>query len=149
MAYTYDYPMPAVTTDCAILNKKSRTITEILLIKRLKEPFKNYWALPGGYVEIDEELDDAAKRELFEETGIKHDELKQLLTVGTLGRDPRYRTISIVYFGYYDAETMIIKAGDDAVDAKWFPINCLPELAFDHEKIIKNVLSCLKYSKSD
>ena len=137
--------MPAVTVDCIIYRKSgNNSDVEILLIKRAGEPFKDQWALTGGFIEIDEELDDAAKRELFEETGIIHDNLQQLFTVGTVDRDPRQRTISIIYCGLFNSETMIIKAGDDAKAAEWFDIDKLPPLAFDHNEVIlkaKNVLS--------
>lgn len=136
MTFTYDYPMPAVTVDAVII-RKNDVSDDILLIKRGREPFKDMWALPGGFIEIDEELDVAVKRELFEETGIIHHNLRQLFTVGTVGRDPRYRTISVVYGGFFDGNNMSIKAGDDATAAVWFQVSSLPELAFDHKDVIK------------
>jgi 8-oxo-dGTP diphosphatase len=138
MSFIYEYPMPAVTVD-AVVYRKTGLSDEILLIKRLNEPFKGQWALPGGFIEIDEELDDAVTRELQEETGIIHDSLKQLFTVGTVGRDPRYRTISVIYFGWYDDNKMQARAGDDASDVQWFDLNKLPSLAFDHLDVIKKV----------
>lgn len=143
MPYTYPYPMPAVTVDAVIL-RKSLPHDEILLIKRLKEPFRGLWALPGGFVEIDEELDHAASRELREETGVLHSSLKQLFTVGTVGRDPRYRTISVVYYGWFDENTMQVRAGDDAADAQWFPVNELPSLAFDHTEVIVRAMEMIE-----
>jgi 8-oxo-dGTP diphosphatase len=144
LQYVYDYPMPAVTVDSIIYKKSiNNGDVEVLLIKRAGEPFKDQWALPGGFIEIDEELDVAAKRELFEETGIIHNNLQQLFTVGTVGRDPRHRTISIIYYGLFNSETMIIKAGDDAKSAEWFAIDKLPSLAFDHNKIILRAKNAL------
>lgn len=143
MPYTYAYPMPAVTVDALVL-RKSQPHDEMLLIKRLKEPFRGLWALPGGFVEIDEELDHAAMRELMEETGVLHRSLKQLFTVGTVGRDPRYRTISVVYYGWFDENTMQVRAGDDAADAQWFPVNELPSLAFDHTEVIVRAMEMIE-----
>ena len=142
MPYTYPYPMPAVTVDAVIL-RKSLPHDEILLIKRLKEPFRGLWALPGGFVEIDEELDHAASRELREETGVLHTSLKQLFAVGTVGRDPRYRTISIVYSGWFDKDCMQVRAGDDAAEAQWFSGDELPVLAFDHAEVITRALAMI------
>jgi 8-oxo-dGTP diphosphatase len=141
MQYTYPYPRPAVTVDCLIYRKNAEGTYEIVLIKRANEPFKDKWALPGGFIDIDEELENAAKRELFEETGIIHNTLHQLFTVGTVGRDPRHRTISIIYSGKFDSKAMKIKAGDDAKQAEWFAITNLPELAFDHVKIIQKAFT--------
>jgi len=141
--YCYDYPRPCVTVDIMVLcNNKSEK--KILLIQRKNEPFKNMWALPGGFVDIDEELDVAAKRELLEETGIKIDKIYQFETIGTIGRDPRARTISIIYFAFVDnADSLTLKASDDAKSVKWFNINQLPELAFDHKVIINMAINRL------
>jgi 8-oxo-dGTP diphosphatase len=128
--------MPAVTVDCIIYRKNEQNIDEVLLIKRGKEPFKNQWALPGGFIEIDEELEDAARRELFEETGIVQNQLKQLFTIGTVDRDPRHRTIGVIYSGIYESGNNIVRAGDDANEVGWFAIDKLSRLAFDHNEII-------------
>jgi 8-oxo-dGTP diphosphatase len=141
MSFTYPYARPAVTVDCIIYRKNTEGSNEIVLIKRGNEPYKDRWALPGGFIEMDEELEEAAKRELFEETGIDHNDLQQLFTVGTIGRDPRHRTISIIYAGVYNSETMEIKAGDDAKEAIWFAVSDLPQLAFDHIKIINKAFT--------
>jgi 8-oxo-dGTP diphosphatase len=132
--------MPAVTTDCIIIKKAVEA--EILLIQRKKDPFKDKWALPGGFVEIEENLEEAAHRELEEETGISGLQLKQFKTVGTPGRDPRGRTISVVYFGYLRTDQKV-SAGDDAAKAAWYEFSKLPPLAFDHEKIISEFLDSI------
>ena len=135
MPYTYNYPRPAVTIDC-LLFCKSKNQTSLLLIQRKQPPFKEKWAFPGGFVEIDENLEDAAYRELKEETGITNTTLYQFKTYGDVDRDPRGRTISVVYYGFVNPEDKTAQAGSDAKAAKWFPIDNLPELAFDHNKII-------------
>ncbi len=142
MIYTYAYPRPAVTVD--IITIKNREY--ILLIERKNHPFKNSWALPGGFVDIDEDIDTAAYRELKEETSIHDISLNQFRTFGEPGRDPRGRTISIVYYGDLYNTNQNIKACDDAKNLKWFPFNNLPELAFDHNKILESFI--LYYKKS-
>jgi 8-oxo-dGTP diphosphatase len=134
MPYTYKYPRPAVTTDI-ILTTGEPTISHILLIERKHDPYKGLWALPGGFVDMDEDLEDACLRELKEETGIENVKISQFLTIGTPGRDPRGRTITIVYRAHIDTMVKPI-AGDDAANAKWFETDKLPELAFDHLEII-------------
>lgn len=140
MIYTYAYPRPSVTVDVIIL-KDILTKPQLLLIERKHEPFKNKWALPGGFVDIDEEIEGAAYRELKEETFISEVNLEQFKTFGKIGRDPRGRIISIVYFGILEISGQEIKAGDDAKDLNWFDIENLPELAFDHREIIDLFLS--------
>jgi len=132
--YIYDWPRPMVTADALVFAVCSER-KSVLLIKRGNDPFKGLWAVPGGFVELDEELETAASRELFEETGIKDVALKQMHTFGTIGRDPRGRQITIVFTGTIDKE-IEPTAGDDAAQAKWFDINDLPKLAFDHDKVI-------------
>jgi 8-oxo-dGTP diphosphatase len=134
--YTYNYPKPSVTTDC-ILIKSFALGKEILLIKRKHDPFIGRWALPGGFVEIDEDLDEGAKRELKEETGLINIDLIQFKTYGKPGRDPRGRTISVVYYGFISNKNLKIRAGDDADEVSWFVLGKLPSLAFDHEQIIE------------
>lgn len=135
MIYTYAYPRPAVTVDIIVYRFNNQQ-KELLLIERLNEPFKNQWALPGGFVDIDEEIETAAYRELQEETSIKKIQLKQFRTFGKIGRDPRGRTISIIYYGELKDFNQLVKAGDDAKNLDWFPITNLPKLAFDHSEII-------------
>lgn len=139
--YTYYYPKPSVTTDCILLRQNKHI--DILLVKRKHDPFCGKWALPGGFVEIDEDLEEGAKRELLEETSIEHIELEQFKTYGKPGRDPRGRTISVVYFGFVNENENELIAGDDAAEVLWFDLDSLPHLAFDHNKIInefKNII---------
>ena len=104
-----------------------------------------YWAFPGGFVDINEPLKDCAARELEEETGLKNIELKQFKTYGTLNRDPRGRTVSVVYYGFVDENKVTIKGKDDASEAQWFPISFLPKLAFDHQDILNELLNGLSF----
>jgi len=130
--YTYQYPRPAVTVD-AILISKQKTV---LLIERGRDPFKGKWALPGGFIEMNEELETACRRELEEETGLRVGELNQFRAYGGVKRDPRHRTISVIFYSFPEEESVPL-AGDDAANAKWFPLSQLPELAFDHRQILK------------
>ncbi len=136
--YTYEYPRPAVTTDAVIFavegNKKY-----VLLIKRGRPPYEGMWALPGGFLDYDEELEDGVKRELEEETGLTGIELKQLKAYGGVNRDPRHRTISVVFYGI-TGQRHEVRGMDDAAEAKWFPINDLPPMAFDHEQILQDAI---------
>lgn len=131
--FTYPYPRPAVTVDAILISRKRNSV---LLIERGREPFKGNWALPGGFIEMDEELDMACQRELEEETGIRVGELKQFRAYGSVRRDPRHRTISVIFYTFLDDEIPAM-AGDDASRAKWFPIEELPALAFDHQQILE------------
>ncbi|MDA3815918.1 MAG: NUDIX hydrolase [Prolixibacteraceae bacterium] len=135
MSYSYKYPRPSVTTDSIVIAKESDQ-SFILLIERGNAPYKNMWALPGGFIDMDEDLLDACKRELQEETGITNIKLYELATFGKPGRDPRGRTISIVFWGQVD-NNIAIKAGDDAARVQWFEMKNLPQLAFDHQEIIQ------------
>lgn len=136
--YCYEYPRLMLTVDAAVYKNENSQIS-ILLIKRGNDPFKDLWALPGGFVDMDETLDEAVKRELLEETGLKNINMKQFYTYGNPDRDPRGRTVSVVYYSYLDSGSYIINAGDDAADANWFPLNQLPVLAFDHQNIINEL----------
>jgi 8-oxo-dGTP diphosphatase len=142
MSYTYKYPRPAVTTDCLIFYGLSED-QEVLLIQRKKEPFQDMWALPGGFVEIDEDLPIAAARELEEETNISGVSLQQFRTYGKPGRDPRGRTISVVFWGRLAKKPDNARAGDDAGNLAWYPVRNLPPLAFDHLEIISEALTLL------
>ena len=147
MKYCYDYPHPAVTVDAAVF-KKENGVVRILLIRRGSEPYKNCWALPGGFVEIDETLEVAVARELFEETGLTGVSLNQLHTFGNPGRDPRERTISVVFVGICKTNTLV-EGADDAVEAQWFSIEKLPNLAFDHESIVAKAIEWFNSEKNN
>lgn len=136
--YNYSFPRPAVTCDIILL--ADDLPQKILLIKRGNQPYKNRWALPGGFIEMHEELEESALRELHEETGIELNTLQQFRTYGTPARDPRGRTITVVYYALLD-QTIVSVAGDDAAESQWFTIDELPELAFDHDQIIQEYLS--------
>ncbi len=143
--FTYQYPRAALTTDAIVFVKDENLSpnTFILLIQRGREPFKNKWALPGGFIEMDEILEMACKRELLEETGLAVENMTQFKTYDSIHRDPRYRTISVVYFTELE-KRKAVKGGDDAARAEWFPIGKLPELAFDHQQIIEDFFSTKK-----
>lgn len=138
--YIYDWPRPMVTVDIAVFNQLKDKL-HILLIQRGKEPFKGFWALPGGFVEMDEELDEAAARELSEETGLRNINLEQIYTFGGIGRDPRGRVISILYMGIVEADVPELNAADDASAVQWYDACRLPEeIAFDHRMVIEFAL---------
>ena len=142
--YVYDWPRPMVTVD-AVTFAFFKTGAKLLLVKRRNEPFKGKWALPGGFVGIDEELEDAVTRELTEETGLTGVRLEQMHTFGNVGRDPRGRQITIVFMGIAAKGQTKIKAGDDAAEARWSDIKKLPkDMAFDHKKIVKFAIEKLK-----
>jgi 8-oxo-dGTP diphosphatase len=132
--YTYDYPRPAVTVDVVIVSDERNP--RVLLIRRKHDPFAGMWALPGGFVDMDESLETAARRELHEETGVKAKQLQQLHTFGDPGRDPRGRTITVVYLAVVDAAKLKPRAADDAAETGWHFLRRPPALAFDHAKIL-------------
>ncbi len=141
--YVYDWPRPMVTADAAVFaffDGKPR----LLLIQRKREPFQDRWALPGGFVEIEEDLPEAVARELAEETGLTGVPLEQLRTFGKPGRDPRGRTITVAYFGIAGKNPEQVKAADDAANVQWFDIEHLPALAFDHNEIARYAIERLK-----
>jgi 8-oxo-dGTP diphosphatase len=131
-----EYPRPSVTVDLVILTIAEDDL-KVLLIRRRQEPFRDRWALPGGFVDINESLETAAARELEEETGVRDVYLEQLYTFGDPGRDPRGRVISVAYFALIDAERQRIVAADDAADAAWHSVFKPPRLAFDHAKVLE------------
>ncbi len=147
MSYTYKYPRPALTVD-VVLFKKVNGEWKILLVQRKHPPYKHMWALPGGFVNMDETLEDAAVRELKEETNIDANNLNQLKAYSTLNRDPRFRTVSMVFIGLLDDMQQPL-AGDDARKADWFLMNKLPPLAFDHNTIVKDAFEAIKNMKSE
>lgn len=139
--FCYDYPRPAVTVDIAIFTGKD---PDLLLIRRNHFPFEGYWALPGGFVEMDESLAEAALRELKEETGVLNTPLTEIGAFGTPNRDPRGRVITIAYAAVLEKSKLKIEAGSDASEVAWFSTANLPALAFDHEEIIRKALEKLK-----
>lgn len=142
MAYKYEYPHPAVTVDVVIFTIRNDEL-KVLLIKRAMEPFNGQWALPGGFVGMEESLPDAAKRELREETGVDAAYLEQLYTFGEPKRDPRERVISVAYYALMPSDALEIKAASDAEGVGWFGIDDLPKLAFDHPEILDMALERL------
>lgn len=133
--FCYPYPRPAVTVDVVIVTREPRP--RVLLIRRKHEPYTGHWAIPGGFVDMDEPLEDAARRELQEETGVRARRLEQLGTFGAPDRDPRGRTISVVYLAQVDADRIHPQANDDAAEVGWFSLSRPPaELAFDHAEIL-------------
>lgn len=141
--YCYDYPRPAVTTDCVIFGFDGTDIF-VLLIERGIEPFKGHWAFPGGFVNMDESAEEGAKRELLEETGIEEVYIEQLYTFSQVDRDPRGRVISVAYFALVRKSDYPVIAGDDAANAHWFKLSQSPPLAFDHDKILRVAKERLK-----
>src|SRR5215813_11434344 len=127
MAHTYQYPRAALTVDCVVFGFGEAEL-KVLLIERGLEPFKGRWALPGGFVRVEETLDAAARRELVEETGLKNVFLEQLYTFGEVERDPRERVVSVAYYALVKLAAHETKAATDAADARWFPISKIPKL---------------------
>ncbi len=136
MTFTYDYPHPAVTTDIAIFTIRQDEL-KVLLIKRALAPHQGMWALPGGFVRLDESLEEGARRELEEETGVSDVYLEQLYTFGEPDRDPRERVITVAYYALIPSEEFDIQAGSDAEGVGWFGMQELPALAFDHADILE------------
>jgi 8-oxo-dGTP diphosphatase len=141
--YTYSHPRPSVAVDVAII-RPIQDDYQILLIQRAQEPFRYMYALPGGFVGMEESLEEAAQRELFEETGVKIQDLIQVHTFSDPSRDPRGRVISTCFGGVLETNIEIeLKAGDDAARAEWFNLVDLPPLAFDHQNVIQTVIDKL------
>ena len=146
MSYTYTYPRPALTVDCVIfgLDAHSRDL-RVLLIQRRDAPFQGHWALPGGFVNMDEDTETAARRELWEETGVRDVFIEQLYTFSAPNRDPRGRVVSVAYLALVNTEAHTVQAGDDARAAEWHKAFALPEnLAFDHAEILKMAIQRLQ-----
>lgn len=139
-----DYKQHSITADIIIFSIVDGSL-KVLLIKRGIEPFKGKWAIPGGFVSVDESLEDAARRELFEETGVKNIYLEQLYTFGDVKRDPRGRVVTVSYLALVDSKKIRLKAGTDTRDVKWFSVRKLPSLAFDHKKILDYALQRLRW----
>jgi len=143
MPFTYPYPRAALTVDCVVFGFDEGAL-KILLIRRGIEPFKNRWALPGGFVQADETLDAAARRELQEETGLRDVYQEQLYTFGEIERDPRERVISVAYFALVRRADHLQAAATDAAEAAWFEVENVPALSFDHAVILKMALERLR-----
>jgi 8-oxo-dGTP diphosphatase len=143
MPHTYKYPRPALTVDCVVFGFDESEL-KVLLVERALEPFKGSWALPGGFVHVDETIDAAARRELAEEAGLTNVFLEQLYTFGAVERDPRERIVSVAYFALVKLSDYNVRAAADAADARWFPISRVPKLAFDHAEILATALERLK-----
>jgi 8-oxo-dGTP diphosphatase len=134
VSYSYEYPRPALSVDLVIF-RKVKTGREVLLIQRRNEPYAEKWALPGGFLDMDETLESAAARELKEETGLVVESLKQLKAYSTVDRDPRGRVISVAFLTVLQPDQIPV-AADDAKDVAWYDLDSLPELAFDHAEIV-------------
>jgi 8-oxo-dGTP diphosphatase len=143
MPFTYQYPRAALTVDCVVFGFDDGDL-KVLLIERGLEPYKGRWALPGGFVRVDEPLDAAARRELQEEAGLSRVFLEQLYTFGTVGRDPRERVVSVAYYALVKLSEHAARAATDAANARWFPVSNVPRLAFDHGEILRVACERLK-----
>ena len=141
LKYHYKYPHPSVTTDCVIFGFDG-TRLNVLLIERGNDPYKGCWAFPGGFLNMDESALEGAKRELYEETGLRDAYIHQFHAFSAPDRDPRERVISIAYFAL--VRLTDVKAGDDAAKAQWFPLDEIPPLAFDHDKMLREALKALR-----
>ena len=139
--YSYKYPHPAVTADCVIFGFDGVSI-KVLLIQRGIEPYKGQWAFPGGFLQMDETVEECAKRELEEETGLKSASVEQFYTFSAVNRDPRERVITVAHYALVRLSE--VKGGDDAASAQWFAMNEIPSLAFDHERILRMAVKRLK-----
>lgn len=141
LKYHYKYPHPSVTTDCVVFGYDGLRLN-VLLIERGADPFKGHWAFPGGFLNIDESAQQGAKRELFEETGLRDAYIRQFHTFSAVNRDPRERVISIAYYALVRISE--VKGGDDAAKAQWFPLDSVPPLAFDHDMMLRMAIKELR-----
>ena len=137
MEYIYKYPRPAVTADCIVVTKEAEQ--KVLLIERGDEPFKGYWAFPGGFMNMDETTEQCAIRELEEETGLRLSDVHQIGAYSKVDRDPRGRTITVAYLAIID-EPIAVIGQDDTAKAEWWALSDLPHLAFDHYDIIQDAI---------
>ena len=143
MSFSYEYERPALTTDCVVFGLDDEDL-KVLLIQRDIEPFEGEWALPGGFIRVGESVDDCARRELEEETGLKSIFLEQLYSFGAPDRDPREHVVTVAYYALVNLIQHAPKAATDARNAAWFALDDLPSLAFDHDKILATALDRLK-----
>jgi 8-oxo-dGTP diphosphatase len=139
--FCYKYPHPAVTADCVIFGFDGLNL-KVLLIQRGIEPFKGRWAFPGGFMQMDETIEECARRELREETGLVTNSVEQFYTFSDVNRDPRERVITVAHYALVRLSE--VKGGDDAASASWFTMDEIPCLAFDHDRILRMALSTLK-----
>lgn len=146
MKYCYDYPRPALTADCVVFAPGADDV-HVLLIERGREPYQGSWALPGGFMEMDETVEECAARELEEETGLSGVSLEQIGAFSAVDRDPRGRTVTIAFWTLVDRDSVSPRAADDAKETRWFPLQQLPALAFDHGDIITRAVLCAVRSK--
>lgn len=146
-ATTYDasrYDRPSVTVDVVIFTLIEREL-HVLLVQRKRWPYEGYWAIPGGFINMDESLEQAARRELEEETGVRDVYLEQLFTFGDVGRDPRTRVISVAYIALVRFDAQHLRVSDESHDVRWFPVSALPEeIAFDHEQVLAYAVARLR-----
>jgi 8-oxo-dGTP diphosphatase len=143
MSHTYEFPRAALTVDCIVFGVDEHDL-KVMLIQRGLPPFEGKWALPGGFVRVDETLDEAARRELEEETGLRQVFLEQLHTFGAVDRDPRERVVSVAYYALVKLSDHAVQAATDARDAAWFGVHDAPSLAFDHAEILQLGLDRLR-----
>lgn len=143
MPYEKEFQRPDLTVDCVVFGLDEEDL-KIILIQRDVEPFKGQWALPGGFVHVDESLEEAAKRELREETGVERVFLEQLYTFGDVRRDPRGRVVSVAYYALVNLRGHKIRAATDARNAAWFSVDDMPKLPFDHSRIVEVALKRLR-----
>lgn len=145
LPFYYKYPRPALTVDAVVFGLDEEGL-KILLIQRRDEPFKDMWALPGGFLDVDQDdtAEDAVARELQEETALENIFLEQLYTFSKVGRDPRERVVSVAYYGLVKPDLLKPVAGDDAKEVEWSPVDDLPELAFDHKDIVEMGLARIR-----
>lgn len=139
--YCYKYPHPSVTADCVIFGFDGVSI-KVLLVERGVEPYKGKWAFPGGFMQIDETVEECARRELEEETGLKNASVEQFYTFSDVNRDPRERVITVAHYALVRLSE--VNGGDDAASAQWFAESEIPSLAFDHDRILRMARNCLK-----
>lgn len=135
-----------MTADCVVFSREETGLS-VLLIERVNEPFKGCWAFPGGFMDMDEDAEACAIRELKEETGLEIRSMKQVGAFTEVNRDPRGRTVSIAYYAMVVKSE--VKASDDAAQARWFPIDSVPPLAFDHEEILRMALEEIKKDREE
>ena len=143
MAHTYEFPRPALTVDCVVFGLDDEDL-KVLLIQRDLDPFAGKWALPGGFVRMDESPDAAARRELVEEAGVSNVFLEQLYTFGDVERDPRGRVVTVAYYALVKLSEHAVRAATDARNAAWFAVDDAPALAFDHDRILETAYARLQ-----